>query len=186
MGCRGTGTAEIKFEDCRVGDDDMLGELNRGFQGITYALNVGRTAISAIAVGLAEAAYEDALEWAKGRELFGKRLIEFQNTQFELAEMKSAIELGRLVTYYSAYLFDNRRREFLLYTHIAKLYTARMCVDVTRRALQLEGAFGYSKESKVERLYRDAKLMEIGEGTNEIMKYVLAKFIEKGLPALEL
>ncbi len=184
MGMRGTGTAEVRLEGCDVSDDDVVGGVNRGFNVVTYALNVGRTAISGVALGVARGAYEEALEWARNREIYGRRLIDLQNTQFELADMLASIETGRAVTYYSAYLYDAARRDFVLYTHVAKLYTARMAVDVTRRAMQLEGGYGYSKESKVERLYRDAKLLEIGEGTNEVQKHVIYKIIERGVDKL--
>ncbi len=186
MGMRGSGTAEVRLEGCEVGEDDVVGSVDGGFDVITYALNVGRTAISGVALGVARGAYEEALEWARGREIYGRRLIDLQNTQFELADMLASIETGRALAYYSAYLYDSRRRDFVLYTHVAKLYTARMAVDVTRRAMQLEGGYGYSKESRVERLYRDAKLLEIGEGTNEVQKHVIYRIIERGIDGLHM
>jgi len=140
---------------------------------------VGRAAISGVAVGIARGAFEEALSWARGRRLFGKTLIEFQNTQFELAEMYAAIETARTLAYYAAYLYDVKSPDFVAMAHVAKLQTARIAVDVARRAVQLEGGYGYSKESKAEMFYRDAKILEIGEGTNEVMKYVLFKLLEK-------
>ncbi len=180
MGVRGTGTAELKLNDCRAGDDDIVGEVNGGWKILTHTLNVGRTAVSGVAVGIARGAYEEALNWARNRELFGKKLVEFQNAQFELAEMLASIETARILTYYAAYLYDTKSPYFVFMSHVAKLQAARFAVDVTRRAVQIEGGFGYSKESKVEMFYRDAKLLEIGEGTNEVMKYVIYKLIEKG------
>ncbi len=179
MGVRGTGTAELKLSDCRAGDDDVVGKVNGGWEVLTTTLNIGRTAVAAVAVGVARGAYEEALSWARNRELFGRRLVEFQNTQFELAEMLAAIETARTLTYYSAYLHDTKSPHFILMTHVAKLQSARIAVDVARRAVQIEGGFGYSKESKAEMFYRDAKILEIGEGTNEVMKYVIYKLIEK-------
>ncbi|ABO07604.1 acyl-CoA dehydrogenase family protein [Pyrobaculum calidifontis] len=179
MGVRGTGTAEVKFNECPANDDDIVGKINEGWAVVVHALNVGRAAISGVAVGIARGAFEEALSWARGRRLFGKTLIEFQNTQFELAEMYAAIETARTLTYYAAYLYDVKSPDFVAMAHVAKLQTARIAVDVARRAVQLEGGYGYSKESKAEMFYRDAKILEIGEGTNEVMKYVLFKLLEK-------
>ncbi|AFA40006.1 Acyl-CoA dehydrogenase [Pyrobaculum oguniense TE7] len=179
MGVRGTGTAELKFNDCVASDDDIVGEVNGGWKIIMHTLNVGRVAISGVAVGVARGAFEEAYQWALNRELFGKKLIDFQNTQFEIAEMAAAIETARALAYYAAYLYDVKSPDFLMMSHVAKLQTARIAVDVTRRAVQIEGGFGYSKESKAEMFYRDAKILEIGEGTNEVMKYVVFKLIHK-------
>ena len=179
MGVRGTGTAELKLNDCVASDDDIVGEVNGGWKIIMHTLNVGRVAISGVAVGVARGAFEEAYQWALNRELFGKKLIDFQNTQFEIAEMVAAIETARALAYYAAYLYDVKSPDFLMMSHVAKLQTARIAVDVTRRAVQIEGGFGYSKESKAEMFYRDAKILEIGEGTNEVMKYVVFKLIHK-------
>jgi len=179
MGVRGTGTAEVKFNECPANDDDIVGKVNEGWAVVVHALNVGRAAISGVAVGIARGAFEEALSWARGRRLFGKTLIEFQNTQFELAEMYAAIETARTLAYYAAYLYDVKSPDFVAMAHVAKLQAARIAVDVARRAVQLEGGYGYSKESKAEMFYRDAKILEIGEGTNEVMKYVLFKLLEK-------
>ncbi|MGC9169405.1 MAG: acyl-CoA dehydrogenase family protein [Thermoproteus sp.] len=179
MGVRGTGTAELKFNDCVVGDDDVVGEVNGGWKIIMHTLDVGRVAISGVAIGVARGAFEEALGWARSRELFGKRLVEMQNAQFELAEMLASIETARMLAYYAAYLYDTKSPDFLLMSHVAKLQAARLAVDVTRRAVQMEGGFGYSKDSKAEMFYRDSKILEIGEGTNEVMKYVIYKLLEK-------
>ena len=179
MGVRGTGTAELKLNDCRVGDDDVIGRLNGGWEVLMHTLDVGRVAISGVAVGVARGAFEEAYNWANNRELFGRRLVEFQNAQFELAEMLAAVETARALAYYAAYLYDTKSPDFLLMSHVAKLQAARLAVDVTRRAVQMEGGYGYSKESKAEMFYRDAKILEIGEGTNEVMKYVIFKLLSK-------
>jgi alkylation response protein AidB-like acyl-CoA dehydrogenase len=181
MGVRGTGTAGIKFNDCIVGGDDVVGEVNGGWKILMHTLDVGRGAIAGVALGVARGAFEEALAWARRREVFNRKLVEFQNTQFELAEMLAAVESIRALTYYSAYLYDTKSPEFMLMSHVTKLHAARLAVDVTRRAVQIEGGFGYSKESKAEMFYRDAKILEIGEGTNEIMKYVIYRYIEKNL-----
>ncbi len=181
MGVRGTGTAGIKFNDCVVGGDDVVGEVNSGWKILMHTLDVGRVAVAGVALGVARGAFEEALAWARRREVFNRKLVEFQNTQFELAEMLAAVESIRALTYYSAYLYDTKSPEFMLMSHVTKLHAARLAVDVTRRAVQIEGGFGYSKESKAEMFYRDAKILEIGEGTNEIMKYVIYRYIEKNL-----
>jgi alkylation response protein AidB-like acyl-CoA dehydrogenase len=181
MGVRGTGTAGIKFNDCVVGGDDVVGEVNGGWKILMHTLDVGRVAVAGVALGVARGAFEEALAWARRREVFNRKLVEFQNTQFELAEMLAAVESIRALTYYSAYLYDTKSPEFMLMSHVTKLHAARLAVDVTRRAVQIEGGFGYSKESKAEMFYRDAKILEIGEGTNEIMKYVIYRYIEKNL-----
>jgi len=181
MGVRGTGTAEIKFTDCAAGDDDVVGEVNGGWNILMHTLDAGRVAVSGVALGIARGAFEEALSWARRREVFGKKLVEFQNAQFELAEMLAAVEAIRAMTYYAAYLYDTKSPDFLLMSHVTKLHAARLAVDVTRRAVQIEGGFGYSKESKAEMFYRDAKILEIGEGTNEIMKHVIYRYIEKNL-----
>lgn len=185
MGVRGTGTAEVRLEDCRASDDDIVGRLNGGFEAVMRTLDIGRTAIAGVGLGIMRGAYEEALSWARERELFSRKLVELQWAQFELAEMYATIEAARALTYYSAYLFDARNPLFLLYTHVAKLMVGRWAVEVARRAAHLEGGFGYSKDSKAEMFYRDARILEIGEGTNEVMKYTLYKFIEKGLPSFE-
>jgi alkylation response protein AidB-like acyl-CoA dehydrogenase len=181
MGVRGTGTAGIKFNDCAIGGDDVVGEVNGGWKILMHTLDVGRVAVAGVALGVARGAFEEALAWARRREGFNRKLVEFQNTQFELAEMLAAVESIRALTYYSAYLYDTKSPEFMLMSHVTKLHAARLAVDVTRRAVQIEGGFGYSKESKAEMFYRDAKILEIGEGTNEIMKYVIYRYIEKNL-----
>ncbi len=178
MGMRGTGTAEVKLNQCPA--LDVVGKINGGWEVLIETLNVGRVAISGVALGIATGAFEEAWSWARQRELFGQRLVDFQNTQFELAEMYTAVETIKTLAYYAAYLFDvGRREEFITMAHVTKLQAARLTVDVTRRAVQMLGGYGYSKESKSEMFYRDAKLLEIGEGTNEVMKYVLYKLISR-------
>lgn len=183
MGMRGTGTAEVKLNQCPA--LDVVGEINGGWKVLVDALNVGRAAISGVALGIASGAFEEALSWARQRRLFGQRLIDFQNTQFELAEMYTAVETIRTLAYYAAYLFDlGLHDEFTIIAHVAKLQSARLTVDISRKAVQMLGGYGYSKESKAEMFYRDAKLLEIGEGTNEVMKHILYRLLSKGIKAL--
>ncbi|MFN3804880.1 MAG: acyl-CoA dehydrogenase family protein [Pyrobaculum sp.] len=180
MGMRGTGTAEVKFSQCSVSDDDVVGRVNGGWEVIAETLNAGRVAISGVALGVATGAFEEAWGWARQRRLFGQRLVDFQNAQFELAEMYAAIETMRALAYYAAYLFDvGRREEFITMAHVAKLQTARLAVEVTRKAVQMLGGYGYSKESKSEMFYRDAKALEIGGGTIEAIRHILYKTLDR-------
>ncbi|GGI82216.1 acyl-CoA dehydrogenase [Vulcanisaeta souniana JCM 11219] len=186
MGMRGAGEAEIKFNDCVVSDDDVLGNVNEGFRIAMVTLDLARIGISAVALGLSQGVLDEALEWAKTRTAFGKPLIDWEWIQFQLADIKARLEIGRTVTYKAAWLYDNKDPSFVLYASIAKLYTAQMAVDIARDGVQILGGFGYSKESFSERAYRDAKVLEIAEGTNEIQKMVIHKILMRGLPEVEL
>ena len=186
MGMRGAGEAEVKFNDCVVGDDDVLGRVNEGFKIAMVTLDLARIGISGVALGLSQGVLDEVLEWARTRVAFGKPLIEFEWIQFQLADMKAKLEIGRTITYKAAWLYDNKDPSFVLYSSIAKLYTAQMAVEIARDGVQILGGFGYSKESFSERAYRDAKVLEIAEGTNEVQKMVIYKILTKGLPEVEL
>ncbi|MGC8543299.1 MAG: acyl-CoA dehydrogenase family protein [Vulcanisaeta sp.] len=186
MGMRGAGEAEVKFNDCVVSDDDVLGRVNEGFKIAMITLDLARIGISGVAVGLSQGVLDEALNWSKTRYAFDKLLIDWEWIQFKLAEMVSELEIGRTITYKAAWLFDNKDPLFIQYSAIAKLYTAQMAVDIARNGVQILGGFGYSKESFSERAYRDAKVLEIAEGTNEVQKMVLFKILTRGLPEAEL
>ncbi|MCG2863898.1 MAG: acyl-CoA dehydrogenase family protein [Vulcanisaeta sp.] len=186
MGIRGTGTSELTFNDCVVGDDDVLGKVNEGFKIAMVTLDLARIGISGVALGLSQGVFDEVLEWARTRMAFGKPLIEFEWIQFQLADMKAKLEIGRTITYKAAWLYDNKDPSFVLYSSIAKLYTAQMAVEIARDGVQILGGFGYSKESFSERAYRDAKVLEIAEGTNEVQRMVIYKILTKGLPEVEL
>jgi Acyl-CoA dehydrogenases len=186
MGMRGAGEAEVKFNDCVVGDDDVVGKVNEGFKIAMVTLDLARIGISGVALGLSQGVLDEALEWAKTRMAFGKPLIDWEWIQFQLADMKAKLEIGRTITYKAAWLYDNKDPSFVLYSSIAKLYTAQMAVEIARDGVQILGGFGYSKESFSERAYRDAKVLEIAEGTNEVQKMVIHKILLKGLPEVEL
>ncbi len=179
MGIRGTGTSELRFNDCVVGDDDIVGKVNEGFKIAMDALNIGRLAVASVALGLAEAAYDEALRWVRERTAFGNPLIEFEWVQYELAHMRALIETMRAITYETAMHFDKSYDDYYAFASIAKLIVASNSVDIARRALQLLGAYGLSVNNKLNRIYRDAKLMEIGEGTNEVQMRVLSKWLVK-------
>ncbi len=186
MGMRGAGEAEVKFNDCMVSDDDVLGKVNEGFRIAMVTLDLARIGISAVALGLSQGVLDEALEWAKTRTAFGKSLVDWEWVQFQLADIKAGLEIGRTVTYKAAWLYDNKDPSFVLYASIAKLYTAQMAVNIARDGVQILGGFGYSKESFSERAYRDAKVLEIAEGTNEVQRMVIHKILMKGLPEVEL
>ncbi len=179
MGFRGTGTAEVVIDECRAGDEDLIAPPHKGFRVAMDALNVGRVAISALGVGLAEAAYEEAYSFLTQRTAFEKPVIEFQAIQFNLAELYTLIESSRALVYRAAELHKKGSEDFPVMAAVTKLHASQASVRVASEAVRLMGGYGYSKESNVERIYRDSKLLEIGEGTNEILKLVISKHITK-------
>jgi alkylation response protein AidB-like acyl-CoA dehydrogenase len=181
MGIRGTGTSELTFTDCVVSDDDVVGKVNEGFKIAMEALNLGRIAVASVTLGLAEAAIMEAMEWIRKRNAFDQPLMNFEWIQFQLAEMVSYIETIRSIVYDSAAHFDRKYDDYYAFASIAKLVAALLGVDVIRRAVQLTGAYGVWSNSKLNRIYRDAKLMEIGEGTNEVQRRVISKWLSKYL-----
>ena len=175
MGYRGSGTSEVLFRDCRVPESNMVGQLNGGFKVVMDALNEGRVVTAATALGLAEAAFEDALAYSRQRESMGVPIAEHQMVQYMLAEMKVRVEAMRLLIYEAAKKVDAGDPDYPMWSSMAKLAAAQWGVDVARMAVQVEGGFGYSRESLVERVYRDIKMVEIGDGTNEVQRLVIAR-----------
>ncbi len=175
MGYRGSGTSEVLFRDCRVPESNMVGQLNGGFKIVVDALNEGRVVTAATALGLAEAAFEDSLAYARQRESMGVPIAEHQMVQYMLAEMKVRVEAIRQLIYEAARRVDAGDPDYPMWSSMAKLAAASWGVDVARMAVQVEGGFGYSRESLVERVYRDVKMVEIGDGTNEVQRLVIAK-----------
>ncbi|MGC9072261.1 MAG: acyl-CoA dehydrogenase family protein, partial [Acidilobus sp.] len=175
MGYRGSGTSEVLFKDCRVPAENVIGELNGGFKIVMDALNEGRVVTAATALGLAEAALEDSVNYSRQRESMGVPISEHQMVQHMLAEMKVSVEAMKLLIYEAARRVDAGDPEYPMWSSIAKLASAQWGVDVARMAVQVEGGFGYSKESLVERVYRDAKMVEIGDGTNEVQRMVIVR-----------
>ena len=176
MGIRGSATAELVFEDCCIPKENLLGELNKGFKVAMMTLDGGRIGIAAQALGIAEGAIAEAIEYVNTRMQFGKRLSQFQNTQFELAQMQANTEAAKLLVYQAACAKD----EHAPYAHLAamaKLITAENASDVTRRCLQLFGGYGYTRDYPIERMMRDAKITEIYEGTSEVQKMVVASWM---------
>ena len=175
MGYRGSGTSEVLFKDCRVPESNMVGQLNGGFKVVMDALNEGRVVTAATALGLAEAAFEDALAYSRQRETMGVPIAEHQMVQYMLAEMKVRVEAMRLLIYEAARKVDAGDPDYPMWSSMAKLAAAQWGVDVARMAVQVEGGFGYSRESLVERVYRDVKMVEIGDGTNEVQRLVIVR-----------
>ncbi len=175
MGYRGSGTSEVLFRDCRVPESNMVGQLNGGFKVVMDALNEGRVVTAATALGLAEAAFEDALAYSRQRESMGVPIAEHQMVQYMLAEMKVRVEAMRLLIYEAARKVDAGDPDYPMWSSMAKLAAAQWGVDVARMAVQVEGGFGYSRESLVERVYRDVKMVEIGDGTNEVQRLVIVR-----------
>lgn len=179
MGVRGTGTAEVKFNNCEVGDEAIVGGLNGAFKVVLEDLNNGRTCVGAIGLGIAQGAIKEAESYTKRRVAFDMPIINFQVVQHYIASIKAQIEAVRGVVYTAAYFRDKNSELFPLYAQIAKYLGSRLAVDATRTAMQIMGGFGYSTDSKVEMLYRDAKATEIYEGANEIVLNTLFKLAEK-------
>jgi alkylation response protein AidB-like acyl-CoA dehydrogenase len=179
LGYRGVDTAELIFDDYRVGADNLVGgEEGKGFYQAMDALETGRVNIAARAVGVAQAAFDDALAYSLQRETFGELISERQAIQFMLAEMATKIQAARLLTYDAASKKDSGDR-FDLEAGMAKLYASEICAEVTLDAMRVHGGVGYIKELPLERYYRDAPLMIIGEGTNEMQKLIIARNLLK-------
>jgi alkylation response protein AidB-like acyl-CoA dehydrogenase len=174
MGLNGSPTQMLTFEEVRVPADAVLGEEGRGFQQTMQTLDSGRITIGAICLGLARAAHEAALAYAGGRQAFGKPINQHQAIQWMIADAALEIEAARLLVYRAAWLKD-RGRDFALAAAMAKLKASEVCERVCWNALQIHGSYGYSREFPVERIYRDQRLMTIGEGTSEIQRLVIAR-----------
>jgi alkylation response protein AidB-like acyl-CoA dehydrogenase len=173
MGIQMTSTAELSFSDVEVPAANLLGQPNKGFYQVLEFFDESRIEIAAQALGIAQGAFDRALDYAKKREQFKKKLIEFQITQHKLADMATKIEVGRLLTYKAAWNFDQKRIDPKL-TSMAKWFAAKTAVEVADEAIQILGGYGYLTEYEVERFYRDAKITEIYEGTREIQKNTIA------------
>jgi alkylation response protein AidB-like acyl-CoA dehydrogenase len=178
LGLRASETASVVFEDCYVPDENRLGEEGQGFIQSLQILDGGRISIAALAVGIAQGAYESAIRYAKEREQFGKPIAEFQAIQFKLADMAVQIEAARLLMYRAAYLKDQGRK-VTKESSMAKLYAGEMSVRVCEEAIQIHGGYGYTKDYPPEKYWRDSKLCTIGEGTSEIQRIVIARQLLK-------
>jgi alkylation response protein AidB-like acyl-CoA dehydrogenase len=176
LGWRASDTRELSFENCSVPEENLLGKRGEGFRQFLEVLDGGRISVAAMGVGLAQGAYDLAVAYAKEREQFGKPIARFQAVQFALADMAVEIEAGRTLTYKAAWLKD-QGRPFAKEAAMAKLYTGELSHRAANSALQIHGGYGFMEESAISRLYRDQKILEIGEGTNEVQRMVIARHL---------
>ena len=174
MGIRGSATSDLIFEDCIVPKENLLGQEEKGFKIAMGTLDGGRVGVAAQALGIGEGAIDEAIAYTKERVQFGKRISQFQNTQFQLADMKARADAAQLLVYRAACAKDDGDLKCGFYSSMAKLVAAEMVSDVTRRAVQLFGGYGYTKDYPVERMMRDAKITEIYEGTSEVQRIVIS------------
>lgn len=176
LGLNASNTQEIIYEDCEVPEENMLGNLGEGFSIAMQILDGGRVGIGAMALGIAQAAYDRARKYSKERIQFNKPIASLQPIRFKLSDMATEIEAARHMVYYSAWLKD-QGKPFEKYAAMAKLFASEVAMRVTNQAIQVHGGYGFIKDYPVERYYRDAKLTTIGEGTSEVQRLVIAKYI---------
>jgi butyryl-CoA dehydrogenase len=174
MGWRSSNTTELIFEDSIVPKENMLGELGGGVTVAFKTLDAGRIGVAALALGLAQGAYEESAKYTSERKQFGKPISAFQATRFALADMATEIQAARHLVYHSAWLKQNGK-DYAVFSAMAKLYASEVCMRVTTKAVQLHGGYGYTTDYPVERMMRDAKINEIGEGTSEIQRLVISR-----------
>lgn len=178
MGIRGSATYELIFDECRIPKENLLGMKGKGFGIAMHTLDGGRIGIAAQALGLAEGAFESAVKYVKERKQFGRALGQFQNTQFQLAEMATRIEAAKMLVYKAAFAKETQKT-YSVEAAKAKLYAAKTAMEVTEKAVQLHGGYGYIREYDVERMMRDAKITEIYEGTSEVQLMVISSDVLK-------
>ncbi|RKY86240.1 acyl-CoA dehydrogenase [candidate division KSB1 bacterium] len=176
MGWRGSDTHQIFFENLKVPEENLLGEKGRGFKEAMITLDSGRISVAAMSLGIAEGAYEAARAYSKERKAFGKSICDFQSIQFMLADMAVGIEAARELVYKASWLKDNGK-PYAKYSAMAKLFASELAMKTTSNALQIHGGYGYVKDYPVERFFRDAKACEIGEGTSEIQRLIIGRYI---------
>ncbi|MEG2230758.1 MAG: acyl-CoA dehydrogenase [Lachnospiraceae bacterium] len=173
MGIRGSSTYELIFTDCRIPKENMLGQEGKGFGVAMQTLDGGRIGIAAQALGIAEGALESTIAYVKERKQFGRSIAKFQNTQFQIADMATKVEAAKNLVYKAAMAKDTQKK-FSVEAAMAKLYAAEVAMEVTTKAVQLHGGYGYTREYDVERMMRDAKITEIYEGTSEVQRMVIS------------
>ena len=178
MGIRGSATTELIFENCIVPKENLLGQEGKGFGIAMTTLDGGRIGIAAQALGIAEGALEETIAYVKERKQFGRPIAKFQNTQFQIADMATKVEAARYLVYRAAIAKDTKKR-FSVEAAMAKLYAAEVAMEVTTKAVQLHGGYGYTREYPVERMMRDAKITEIYEGTSEVQRMVISSNVIK-------
>jgi len=180
LGWRASDTAELIMEDVEVPEENLVGREGEGFVNFMRTLDSGRIGIAALSLGIAEGAYEEAVRYAAERKQFGKAIAEFQGISFQLADMATEIEAGKHLMFHAAWLAQNQR-PFGKEAAMAKLFCSELAMRVTTKAVQVFGGYGYTKDYPVERMMRDAKICEIGEGTSEIQRMVISRAVLKEL-----
>ncbi|MEA3496062.1 MAG: acyl-CoA dehydrogenase family protein [Bacteroidota bacterium] len=175
---RASNTAELYFDDCKVPDENMLGKIGEGSKIMLDTLDGGRLSIAAMGLGLAQGAFELALQYANERKQFGRAIVKFQTTAFKLADMATKIELARTLLYKACWLKDNNKA-YAKEAAMSKLYCSEIAKEVADEAVQIHGGYGLMKDYPIERFYRDQRLLQIGEGTSEIQRLVIARYINK-------
>jgi alkylation response protein AidB-like acyl-CoA dehydrogenase len=183
LGWRASDTRELIFEDVEVPAENLLGTEGNGFVNFMRTLDAGRIGIAALSLGVAQGAFDLALQYAATRKQFGKPIAEFQGVAFQLSDMATEIEAGRHLVYHAAWLSQNNR-PFSKEAAMAKLFCSEMAMRATIKAIQVHGGYGYTKDYAVERMMRDAKIGEIGEGTSEIQRVVIARYLLKDLASV--
>ncbi len=178
LGLKASPTGELVFDNCKVPRENLIGEVNHGFRDVLQVLNTGRVYVAAMAVGIARAALEQALKYSFERTQFGRRIADFQGVQWMIADINVKLEASRLLTLKAAHLRD-KGKKFAKEAAMAKLFASETAMETTIKAIQLHGGYGYTKDYPVERFMRDAKLLEIGEGTSEIQRTVIFKQLTK-------
>jgi short/branched chain acyl-CoA dehydrogenase len=176
LGWHASDTRELSFKDCAVPEGNLLGPRGKGFHQFMEILDGGRISVASMGVGLAQGAYDLAFAYAKERQQFGRPIAKFQAVQFALADMATEIDAGRQLVYRAAWLKD-QGKDFALAAAQAKLYTGLLSNRAVNAALQIHGGYGFMEEYAISRLYRDQKILEIGEGTNEVQRMVIAKLL---------
>jgi butyryl-CoA dehydrogenase len=180
LGWRASDTRELVFEDVEVPEENLLGEEGMGFINFMQTLDAGRIGIAALSLGIAEGAFEQALKYASERKQFGRPIANFQGIQFQLSDMATEIEAGKHLMFHAAWLSQNKK-PYGKEAAIAKLFCSELAMRSTLKAIQIHGGYGYTKDYPVERMMRDAKICEIGEGTSEIQRIVIARHLLRGL-----
>ncbi|MEJ7758882.1 MAG: acyl-CoA dehydrogenase [Gemmatimonadaceae bacterium] len=180
LGWRASDTRELIFEDVEVPEENLLGAEGMGFINFMQTLDSGRVGIAALSLGIAEGAFEQSLRYASERKQFGQAIASFQGIQFQLADMATEIEAGKHLLYHAAWLAQHRK-PFGKEAAIAKLFCSELAMRTTIKAIQIHGGYGYTKDYPVERMMRDAKICEIGEGTSEIQRIVIARHLLRGM-----
>jgi hypothetical protein len=179
LGLRASDTAEMVYQNCRIPKENLLGNPGDGFVDALRVLDGGRISIGALGLGIAQGAFEESVKYAKEREQFGKPIASFQSVQNMLADMAMEIDAARFLLYRAAY-WKSKGKKVTREGAMAKLYCSEVAMRTTTKAIQIHGGYGYTKDYPVERFFRDAKLCEIGEGTSEIQRLVIAREIIRG------